>query len=477
MKRYKIIFSFFIGLLLLGCSEDLMDEINENHNDTAVQTVENIMPDMCLKTAVETVGFDIAWWCTVYIEHNAGTWGQSSTADRRIGQESSSLFNNNWNALYDVMNICADVINITDPVSGREPSNYGGRGVAQILMAYNLAVATDMWGEVPYTEAFKGVENLQPSYDSQSDLYPVIFQLLDDAIVNFEMDGASLPENQDLIYGGDINAWIKAAHSLKARYYMRLTNVNATAANDALTEIALGFTSADDAMLFDHYEGVSLNNPNPWSAFWFERDHLSISSSFFRKMDVRNDPRREWFAGAGVTLADCALIGEAEQTQGGYPQSQLSTGYFTSRWSAPTPLMTYHELLFIKAEAEFRTGAATWQNTLEQAITENFNWFVNVYEKSPADASAYFTNNVLPRLTSGNELEEIITQKYIGLFEAECIESYNDYRRTGFPEMENPNNATVGFVNRFPYALSEESNNGDNVPDVDIYSDKVWWAL
>ena len=477
MKIVKYIMSISIALLLFSCSEDKMDDININYNNTTEQTVKNILPDACLKSAYETTGTDIAWWTSVYIEHNAGTWAQSGDADQRIGQEDASLFNNNWNNLYDVMNICQDIIKITDPETGRESSNFGGRGVAQILMAYNLAVATDMWGEVPFSEAFQGADNLQPKYDKQSDLYPIIFQLLDDGIANLQEEDAELPENQDLIYAGDIDLWIKAAHSLKARYYLRLTNISATAAEDALAEINLGFTSSADNMLFDHYAGVTLTNPNPWANFWYERDHLSISSSFFKKMEDRNDPRRYWFTGDGITLEDCAPIGRAERTQGRYPQSQLSTGYDDYRWTAPTPMMTYHELLYIKAEAEFRTGAAAWQSTLEEAITANFAWFYDVYDATDEDPSVYFNSEVLPRLTAGNELEEIITQKYIGLFEAECIECYNDYRRTGFPEMENPNNETVGFPNRFPYPVSEASNNSQNVPKpLKLYVEKVWWA-
>jgi len=42
--------------------------------------------------------------------------------------------------------------------------------------------------------------------------------------------------------------------------------------------------------------------------------------------------------------------------------------------------------------------------------------------------------------------------------------------------MNNPNNATKGFIHRLPYALSDVSSNGENVPNVNIFSDKVWWA-
>ncbi|MPN30260.1 hypothetical protein SDC9_177723 [bioreactor metagenome] len=62
------------------------------------------------------------------------------------------------------------------------------------------------------------------------------------------------------------------------------------------------------------------------------------------------------------------------------------------------------------------------------------------------------------------------------MFEFEAMEAYNDYRRTGIPTMRNPQNTVVGFVNRFPYALSETSSNSANVPQINIYKDKVWWA-
>jgi hypothetical protein len=97
---------------------------------------------------------------------------------------------------------------------------------------------------------------------------------------------------------------------------------------------------------------------------------------------------------------------------------------------------------------------------------------------SSTDADNYYTTNVESRLTVGNEINEIITQKWIALYEAEAIEAFNDYRRTGIPTMNNPKNLTTsgGYIRRFPYGLSDVSSNGANVPDIDIYKDKLFWA-
>lgn len=474
MKLNKLFILAAFTPFLFSCSEDVMDDINKEKNETTEMSADYIITDCGLKTAFETTGTDIAWYSSVYIEHSAGTWGQHSEADKRTGQTSNSLMNNNWNSLYDVLKNLKFVLDKTDPIKGTEPNNRWARGVAYVLTAYNLAVATDMWGEVPWTEALQGTIIMQPKYDKQSDIYPKIFAMLDSAIANLNLATTGLP-SVDYIYGGTFAnnkaSWIRAANSLKARYWMRLSNRNTNAAANALAAISAGaFTSAAQEMKFAKYEATATAE-NPWYQFLNDRTHLSVGQTLYDLMNQRNDPRiAVYFSLVGGVVVP-APNGTAQQTQGGvYSQSLLTINGAT----APTPLMTYHELLFIKAEAEFRTSAATWQATLQDAIRASFA----SKGLNQATADNYFINEVTPRLTSGNELNEILTQKYIALYEHESIEAYNDYRRTGIPTMHNPNNATVGFVNRFPWALSEVSSNR-NVPQTDldyVYTTKVWWA-
>ncbi|BDX38753.1 hypothetical protein CYCD_21080 [Tenuifilaceae bacterium CYCD] len=460
---------------MFACSEDAMDDVNEEKNDALEMDAKNLIPDAIVKSAYETTGTDMAWYTSVYIEHNAGTWGQAYDEDHRKTSNSSQTLNNSWNELYDVMNICHTIILKTDPTTGTEKENYWCRGVAQILMAYNLSVATDMWGEIPYDEAFMGMANLKPKYQNQSEIYPIVQGLLDDGIANMTLATSdSKYADKDLIYGGDRASWIKAAYSLKARYYLRLSNRNANAATNALTALANGFTSMDEEMLFTGYVD-DLPNANPWGEYWYSRDHNSISVNFYNILDSRNDPRIPWLVLDGSMGP--APSGESQQSQGGYYQSALSCqGY---GWTAPTPLITYHELLFIETEAKFRTGDATWTTSLQNAIAAAFAYIGDRYwGESVGDPAAYYTAEVAPRLTAGNELNEIMTQKYIAMFEAQSMEAYNDYRRTGIPTMTNPfnSNTNYGFVNRFPYAYSEVSNNPANVPSINVFTSKVWWA-
>jgi len=471
MKTFKILLIAIASLLLASCSEDIMDEINKDVNNASTMSAQSELPDVILKSAFETTGTDIAWYASVYIEHSAGTWGQSNEQDKRIGQEASTVMNNSWNNAYDLLMILNDMIKKTDPLTGDEDNLYA-RAIAQILTAYNLAVITDMWGEAPWTEALKGAENLQPVYDKQSAIYPKIIQYLDDGIATMNTV-TTFSTVGDFIYGGSAATakarWIKAANSLKARYAMRLSSVDASASTKALTAIAGGFANATDNFSFARYE-TTATGENPWYQFQNDRSHLSVSQTLYNIMVARSDPRIPAYFTQVGGVYNPAPNGTATQTQGGlYSQSAITA---TGR-TAPTPLMTYHELKFIEAEAKFRTSDATWQAALQAAIEANFVF----HGLTQAAGTTYFTTSVVPLLTAGNELKEILTEKYIGLYEHEAIEAYNDYRRVpSFLTLNNPYNSTVGFVWRFAYPTSEDASNSANIPDINVFTDKVWWA-
>mgnify|MGYP001766194957 CR=1 FL=1 len=469
MKSVKIVWLAIFPFFLFACSEDKMDEINKERNQALEMGAQSIIPSIEVVSGFETAGTDIAWYATVYIEHSAGSWAQSYDADKRTGQTVGTLFNNNWNSIYDCLMVCNDVLKKTDPATGNEKDNKFARGIAQTLMAYNLATLTDMWGEIPWSEALKGAENLQPKYDKQSTIYPEIFKLLDDAIKNFG-EATNISSVGDYIYKGSKDKWTKAAYSLKARYSLRLTNVDANAATKALDAASKGFASAADGMLFSSYENTATGE-NPWFQFLSDRAHLSVGTTLYNLMLERHDTLRmaAYFTKIGGEYKP-APNGGSQQTQGGvYSNSKITADGKV----APTPIMTFHELKFIVAEAKFRKGDATWKDDLKAAVEANFVF----HGLTAAQGTTYYNGSVARKLTPGNELNEILLQKYIGAYEFEATEAYNDYRRVpGFITLNNPNNTTVGFVWRFPYPTSEQSSNSANIPKVNVFTDKLWWA-
>jgi hypothetical protein len=475
MKTHKYLFIAIFAIFLWGCNEDTMDDINKDVNTASAVNAFALLPDATLKTVVTASATDLAWYASKWIEHSAGQWAQSHDNDRRIGMNTTSSYNNHWNGMYYIQLILKNIIELCSP-GGPEENNKHALGIAQVLTAYNLAMITNFWGEAPWSEALQGAQFMKPKYDKQSILYSDagIFGYLTDGIANLEAakeQGSDGPNAGifDYIYAGNNDKWIMAAYSLKARYHMQLTQKDNDASSKALAALANGFASAADALIFNKYE-ASTGRDNPWFQFMGERSHLAASSTIFDLMDSRSDPRIVQYFSTVSGAYNPAPPGEAERVQGGVYSESLITA---NGRTAATPLMTFHELKFIEAEARQRDGQSldNVKTALRAAITANF-----VYHGLTADAAGEYFDNVVDSRVTADALEEILIQKYIASYEFESIVAYNDYRRTGVPTLHNPHNVTVGFPNRLPYANSEESNNPDNFIAVDVLTQKVWWA-
>ena len=355
--------------------------------------------------------------------------------------------------------------------TGQEKGNYTTLGIAQVLYAYNLALLTDMYGDVPFSEAFQPGVIFQPKLDRQQDLYNTVFATLQDAIVNLGKT-SSYPSvgSQDIIYGGDKTKWTKAANGLLARYTLRLSfkNPNYT---QVLTYVSKSFTSKAD-----EFKMKNESIPNPYYQFWNDREYLFASKSLHDKLAARpNDPRASgYFDGANFFIN-----GVSSQSQT-YSESALLNP------SNPIFMLSYHELLFIKAEAEARNSpSVTSTASLTAAVNAAFNKDEAV-NFSSTDATAYVAG--LNITTNAALLKEISVQKYLSFYENESAEAYSDFRRllavygslANHPiQLANPKNATQ-FPLRLPYGDSDVSTN-DNIKAIFgdgsyVYKENVWWA-
>lgn len=474
--------SFYTSLIaifsisLWSCSEKIMDEINTNVNDPTDLGSRLIITDAMTSSAFSLAGGDFAFYASIYIEHNAGTFGQFYNAEIRAAEPTASTtYNNTWNSVYQNLYNLKTVINKCSD-EGSEKGNYHTLGIAQALTAYNLATLTDMMGDVPWTEALQPGKIFTPVLDRQSDIYSTVFKLLDDAIANFDKTTVfpSLGA-QDLIYGGNIELWKKFAFGLKARYTMRLSQRN-PAYDEVISFAGQSFASASEQAQFI-YNGSTTNSP--FYQLFVDRDYYGASESLNEKLTERNDPRADVFfmpyPGTGNTLV-FAPNGNLNQVQGFYSVSAISSR------TAPTYLLSYHELEFLKAEAFARKNdLVNAEASLREAVRAAFQK-VNINLTS-TDADDYFDASVKPRFTA-NPLSEIMNQKYIAFYEEEAIEAYNDYRRLkamgdNVVILRNPRNATL-FPLRFSYGASDVTSNA-NIRDAYgdgtyVYSESVWWA-
>jgi len=452
------------ALLFTACSKDKLNEVDFNPTVPTDVSVDLLLPQVEVASAFAVTGADLAWYSSVFVEQTAGRYGQLRDYDRRINI-TSTLANNSWTDIYANLGDLKQIIQKGSD-GGDEAGAWMHVGIAKVLTAYNYSVATDLFGRVPFSQALMGTENLAPAFDAQRSIYQGIIAMLDDAVADLQKTTTRVPTS-DLIHGGDADAWIATAYSLKARFLMRLSNTpdyNAAAVQDALDKSWLAMGSAGDGAYFQGFTD-NATGENPWYQEYNDRAYLAPSEHLYNYMDARNDPRIP----ITLTQVDGAYApapnGQAIQDQAGTIYSFISDHYINA--THPIPLVTYEEMAFIQAELDFRNGgSAAATSSYQDAIIAS----LEREGISSSDASDYALN-VLVTPVEGPTLEDIITQKWLSFFPFGSIEAYNDFRRTGFPATTNPRGPAP---RRLPYPQSELDANSGNVPSTP-FTNGVWW--
>ncbi|MCS4238831.1 hypothetical protein M2306_003426 [Myroides gitamensis] len=482
MKRIKyILASIVIGALSLqSCSEDKMDDINKNKNNPEFVESRFILTEVMTKTGFYVTGSDLAFYASIYTELLGGAHAQFYNAQERLGEPSlSTTYNNLWNAIY--VNLRSlKMVEQKCSEGGAEAGNYNALGVAQILKAYNLALLTDLFGDVPYSEALEPLKNPQAKIDKQEDLYKEVFRLLDDAIVNLAKD-SKYPNlgKQDLIYGGgNSESWIKAAHGLKARYLMRLSFVNADY-QGVIDNVNKSFANSIEDFNYQ-VPGVDY----PFYTVFQAREGMFSSKTYYdlmKRLDPKDPRLNDYFVKVGKENPTVVLVdhgGRVTQSQSTYSPSGLSWGTSSDLANATNAvyLMSYHELLFLKAEAQARLGDSDAVTTLQLAVNAGLN-------KKQKFRYLNYNREIPTNLTGEALLKRIAEEKYLSAFEVESIEMYNDIRRwkaMGENLIELQHKDPTKFPKRFAYGNSDVSNNphvraayGDGSY---VYTEDVWWA-
>ena len=456
----KIILTIIVLCVISSSCEKKLDEYAINPNDPENVNLSLLLGGAEVGTFANYTG-DLARVTNLFTQHIAGTEGQYQDLARYDLNDQTFL--NHWRNMYNGVMVNTDRL-IKD--SGTESPWYSGMG--KVLMAMNLGLTTDLWGDVPYTDAFKALEgNTTPTYDTQESIINSIQQLLDAAIVDFDQPVTAntfRPSTDDIIFNGDVAKWKRAAYILKARYSNRLSQVDptgsATQALQALTSAGLVNDPGADMMAIFYDSGTSLNQ---WAAFMSERGYIRMGEYFVDKMIASNDPRLPFFAGvdeaggySGTDVSDQANVATSPPGPG------------VASNDSPLPLVTYPEAKFIEAEANLRLG-----NAAAAAAAHNEAVTASVLRVTGAAAPAAFVAAVASETAGTITLEKIISQKHSALFTE--IEPYNDFRRTGFPALTpNPNGVTPQIPLRLPSSVEERLYNPNAIIVTDIYS-PVWW--
>ncbi len=465
--RFKFIGVLLLMALVLGSCKKWIDTgINKNPDAPSDVPMSSLVPAIEANMAYTLIGGnDYSRVTSQWVQYYQGIARQSQGESNYIWHDGD--VDNVWNTAYS--GIMENLVIVkSKATAAKDRMNLG---IADVLMAESIGFVTDIWGDVPYSQAFQGLAQLNTPFDKQQVIYPKILALLDSAIACF----SSTPlvyESGDLLYPtGDAAsqgaAWLKAAYGMKARYTLHLCKTDPAAWANALALINDGaLASNDDDMQFAFFSSVG--EQNPLFQFMDQRGDIAMHKFFIDMLNLRQDPRRDAYATVTADPAnpfvgaDWGSTGEGASLPGPGVASPNSSVLF----------LTYAECLFIKAECEYHANPADPQIKVDivNGLTASLNKW-GVFSAPYIAGYSAFLDTVSITL-----YKEIMTQKYIALYNQ--AETFNDWRRTNnaIGLVPNPTSSAVQNVipRRFPYSLGEKSYNSNTPKNVDMWQ-PIWW--
>jgi hypothetical protein len=507
LSKYKFpLFAACSVMLLSSCDKDFA-EINTNPNAVSVPTTPYIFSKALYDGAANSGNkgnllFGLMQYTTSY--NDVEGFGSKYTASQVNG--TGAVFTNSYPAQ---INEIGEVIKATKD----DPTKVNMYATARIWRAYCFSRLTDLYGDIPYFEAGQGynLSLFQPKYDAQSAIYADLLKELEAAATALTTSNTTTFGKSDLVYQGNVTQWKKFAYSLMLRLGMRLTKVDATAAQSWVNKAIAGGIIRDyaDIAKMTYVSGQNINkNPVAWqflSDNYLRADGVNNTEGgkyqqvFISSLKANNDPRLSVLSVVyvnGTASTDESIQKGMPATINGTKPSDFVT-YSEPRQStvlkvdAPLLLFTVAESNFLLAEAALRgwytTETAT--NLYETGIRASMKQWdlisgvTNIIPQARIDS--YVTAHVLK--TSGSvatQTEQIYNEFWVGLF-PDAQEVYNNYRRTGYPALVPnvyPGNATGGKIfRRFLYPVSEQTLNRTSYNEaltrqgVDDLLTRVWW--
>ncbi len=412
---------------LVACSESYFSGpgINSNPNVPSKAQADQLLVGMTGNNQYNLTG-DNARILTIFAQQMAGTGRQWAQFDNGYSFDENTF---PWDGFYTGGGL-VDIRKIETQVDADKVY----LGVAQVWEALTVGTIADLWGDMPYSQALSDVA--APKLDKQLDVFAAVQALLDKAIANLGGAGTG-PGAADLIYGGDKTKWIKAAWTLKARFYMHTAEVDPTSYGKALAAAQQGIASPSGD--FTTYQSGTYGEQNHWFQFRVGRGtDIGVGKLLVDMMKARNDPRLTQYFSPGPA---------AKGAINGATPGQEDDG--TIAWLSATrgdpgfrqPVVTYAENQMIIAEAQFMTGATA-------AATATLNAWRATVPLPPIAAGA-------PDLYT-----QIMQEKYVSLFQN--MEVWNDYKRTCYPNLV-PTDGSNYVPARLLYSGSERAAN-PNIP-------------
>ena len=511
------------GAGLSSCSDSYMEDVNTD--DSKAETVD---PNAQLTTALLQTYGDFSLmdtyrsYITGFTQYYAGGYNVSNFAGAVYPKDSEMAYP--WNRYYQI-----SIKNLVDAIhrTGDMPNT---NAALRIHRAYMMAVLSDIYGDIPCTEAGMSYidGNATPKYDTQEEVYDFIFSEL-------KACAAQLGTGTDVISGdvtslnSDPEAWKRYANTLRLRYAMRISNVDAEKAQsvlNTLSEADLITTNEDNAAL--HVDGQDTAPDGIWRAM--NESHSTAQGYYMyapepmvNMMTTAADPRLKVYfqpnmdddgnvidATIGINGYPCSadeaiklLNASGNNGQDFHAQyAAYNTITFRENYQLPVGVgISAAEVYFCLAEAAARgmfsgNAEAFYKKGIVLSVQNYYTYYHNsdsemVKDKaimnadiSDATLDAWIDGSSY-KFQSANALEQIATQKWLHLGIMQVFENWAEYRRTDFPKLidDRENGVLLNQENglvRLMYPAEEASMNTENYnaqSDHNNTSTRLWWDV
>lgn len=512
LRKLKYTIPIIAIVAISACKKGFLDINTDPNNPTSIE-VSKILPTT-QRTLGDALSMDennggLSNVLSVYshqmtTREEADKYGMTG-ADPVIATPWAKLYSTTANPgtafpLYGILQNLEDVIK-----NGELDGNMRYAGIAKILKAYSFSVLVDVFGDVPFSEANKLKENiLYPKFDDDAEIYNALFPLIDEGIAdlnNTSAPNSKVPAQDDLIYGGSVAKWVKAAKTLKLKLYTQMRKVKnvATEVNALITEGNL-ISKTDESFLIPYGPNSATDDRNPgFYTYYATQRSNHVSPWFYEILKGYNqniftgnpDPRLPYYIynqvnatqpsrdgnqteyrdGPFVSIYFGSVGPDRDRTQqntislfGIYPVggkyddgSATIANANSGTGAAPYRLITYADRLYLEAEliqAGIITGDVTAK--LNAAMQESFkqvDYVITQYVKPAqsvpalvgAPAVTTYSQKVMTEFAAASaekKMQIIMTQKWLSSVGA-AVDQYNDIRRTGYPVIFNPNDPAM----------------------------------
>ena len=481
----KTITAFLCSVILFtSCKKVDFGNINQNPNQTTEPITAALLTNVMggPNGGIGDIGFNV--WNQGGLRTVAGYYGQyysqtQYTEFSRYDRTTTNMDGFYNGPLFDLQNI----INYnTDPGTMGNATIYGSNNnqvaVARILKVYFYWTITDMWGDIPYSQALKGNGNIP--YDKQEAIYPDLLKELKESIAQF--DGGS-PAKGDILLNGNIPRWKKFANSLRMLIALQMSKANPTLAKSefasALTDPA-GYIETNTDNIAIAYPGGNYQNPfyNYYNVV--HRDDEAVCKTLTDWLSNHTDNRINAYGSSsigfpyGLTRDNAVAFGNSNPTFARPLKPNLREE------TDPIVLVGAAHILLARAEAaQLGWTAENFSNLYYAGIEQSWREW-GVYDA--VQFNAYKANSDVD-LSVGEVYKKISTQQWLAWYPS-GVRGWSVWRRTGYPVLSpapglttiprrmahGPNEPQLNPLN-YATAAANYTVNGE----ADSQYARVWW--